>query len=133
MAKFATRKKKMTGKWISVACAVAAFAAHAAVVKEYRRIDGNDASALPGKTIYPDMLADGALWQSPHKDSNYRDLLGMVRDGGKLTLNGTKSTKSKDTAWYVITEKLALGTKGAELYFRQVSWSDGAIPLPVPE
>ena len=112
MAKFATRKKKMTGKWISVACAVAAFAAHAAVVKEYRRIDGNDASALPGKTIYPDMLADGALWQSPHKDSNYRDLLGMVRDGGKLTLIGTKSTKSKDTAWYVITEKLALGTKG---------------------
>ena len=102
----------MENKWIALFCALGALACDAAVVKEYRRIDGNEMAPLPGKTLHPDMFADASLWLAPNADSNYGNKIGIAREGGRLTLNGTKSEKSKDTAWYVKTKALPLSAKG---------------------
>ena len=89
-------------------CVLGAVVCDAAVVKEYRRIDGNEMAPLPGKTLHLDMFADASLWLAPNADSNYGNKIGIAREGGRLTLNGTKSEKSKDTAWYVKTKALPL-------------------------
>lgn len=89
----------MKKKWIALICAVGAFAAEAAVVKEYQRIDGNVNAPLPGKVLRSDMFADASLWETPAKDSNYGNRLGIKREAGALTVTGSKSAKSKDTAW----------------------------------
>ena len=102
----------MRVKWLGFLCALGAFACDAAVVKEYRRIDGVETAPLPGKTLYSDMFSDASLWLAPTADSNYGKKLGISREGGRLTLNGTKSEKSKDTAWYVKTKSLPLSSKG---------------------
>lgn len=102
----------MKNKWIALVCTLGAFASDAAVVREYRRIDGNANAPLPGKTIYPDMFADASLWLKAPKFHNYGDKIDMVRKGGTLSLTGTKQEKSKDTAWYVKTKNLPLSSKG---------------------
>ena len=102
----------MKNKWIAFLCAFGAFAVDAAVVREYRRIDGNENAPLPGKTIYPDMFADASLWLKAPKFHNYGDKIKMVNEGGTLSLTGTKQEKSKDTAWYVKTKSLPLSSKG---------------------
>ena len=102
----------METKCIALFCALGAVVCDAAVVKEYRRIDGNETAPLPGKTLHPDMFADASLWLAPNADSNYGNKIGIAREGGRLTLNGTKSEKSKDTAWYVKTKALPLSAKG---------------------
>ena len=102
----------METKCIALFCALGAVVCDAAVVKEYRRIDGNEMAPLPGKTLHPDMFADASLWLAPNADSNYGNKIGIAREGGRLTLNGTKSEKSKDTAWYVKTKALPLSAKG---------------------
>ena len=97
---------------LSVVCIGVALSASSAVVKEYQRIDGNDNAPLPGKTLYGNMLADLSIWQETTKDSNYGNRIGIAREGGSLSLTGTKSKKSKDTAWFVKTKPLPLSCKG---------------------
>ena len=97
-------------------CAVA-LSVSAAVVKEYQRIDGNEAATLPGTVLYSDMFADGSLWRKPGKDSNYRNLLTIKREGGALSVVGTKSEKSTDTGWNVTTKQLPLTVKGLGYVF----------------
>ncbi|MBR6587684.1 MAG: hypothetical protein IKK82_09705 [Kiritimatiellae bacterium] len=107
----------MKKKWIALICAVGAFAAEAAVVKEYQRVDGNANAPLPEKLLRSDMFADASIWKAPNKDSNYKSLLGIKCEGGVLTVTGTKSTKSKDTAWNVTTKPLPLTVKGLGYVF----------------
>ena len=95
----------------------AALSVSAAVVKEYQRIDGNVNAPLPGTVLYSDMFSDGSLWRKPGKDSNFRNLLTIKREGGALSVVGTKSEKSKDTAWNVTTKPLPLTVKGLGYVF----------------
>ena len=97
-------------------CAVA-LPVSAAVVKEYQRIDGNVDAPLPGKVLYSDMFSDDSLWRKPGKDSNYRNLLTIKREGGTFSVIGTKSEKSKDTGWNVTTKPLPLTVKGLGYVF----------------
>ena len=87
-------------------------AAEAAVVKGYHRVDGNESAALPGKVIYTDMIADGSLWRNSCVDANYNNMLRISRDGGLLSIYGTESKKSSDTAWSAKTKPLPLSTRG---------------------
>ncbi|MBO5940002.1 MAG: hypothetical protein J6R18_02255 [Kiritimatiellae bacterium] len=99
-------------KLLTVLSALAAIAADAAVVKGYCRIDGNESAALPGKVIYADMLANGKLWRNRVVDSNYNNKLRISREGGTLSVYGTESKKTSDTAWSVKTKPLPLAAKG---------------------
>lgn len=98
-------------------CCAAALSISAAVVKEYQRIDGDDAAPLPGTVIYRDMFSDDSLWCAPSNSSNYCKLLTIKREGGALSVIGTKSKKSKDTAWNVATKPLPLTVKGLGYVF----------------
>ena len=98
-------------------CCAAALSVSAAVVKEYQRIDGDDAAPLPGTVIYRDMFSDDSLWRAPGASSNYCKLLAIKREVGVLSVVGTKSEKSKDTAWNVATKPLPLTVKGLGYVF----------------
>lgn len=84
----------------------------AARIKDYERIDGKADAPLPGKVIYPGMIADDALWKKISGRSNYHGLLTIKRENGEIAVNGTKSDKSKDTGWNVSTKPLPLTEKG---------------------
>ncbi len=100
-----------------LSCCAAAFSASAAVVRDYQRIDGNDSAPLPGTVIYSGMFSDDSLWRAPGASSNYRNLLTIKREGGMLSVVGTKNKKTKDTAWNVATKPLPLTVKGLGYVF----------------
>ena len=100
-----------------LSCCAAAFSASAAVVRDYQRIDGNDSAPLPGTVVRSDMFSDNSLWRAPGASSNYRNLLAIKREGGVLSVAGTKNEKTKDTAWNVATKPLPLTVKGLGYVF----------------
>lgn len=93
---------------ISAVLVVSAIA-NAAIVKEYKRVDGNKTAPLPGKVLKSDMFSDASLWNKP---SSFRKAVSVKFAGGELVASGLKATNHYDTGWCVSTKPIALSTKG---------------------